>query len=120
MSNSTNTLANPPITTHILDATLGQPASGVLVKLFYIQYDHYYLVDEQYTDDDGRVKNFEITDLAIGTYQLQFEVLPYFAADQRECFYPRVMIEFAVQSLDRHYHVPLLISPYSYSTYRGS
>ncbi len=116
---TTNTHASP-ITTHILDATLGQPAQHVLVRLLVLQDGQFMALDEKLTDVDGRIKDFELAHWVIGTYQLQFEVLPYFVADQRECFYPRVSIEFAVASVDRHYHVPLLISPFSYSTYRGS
>ncbi|WP_026470169.1 hydroxyisourate hydrolase [Alkanindiges illinoisensis] len=108
------------ITTHILDATLGKPASDVLVRLFILQDEHYILLDQKTTDQDGRVKNFDLPICIAGTYQIQFETLPYFAAQQQQCFYPRVSIEFMVTALDRHYHVPLLISPFSYSTYRGS
>lgn len=108
------------ITTHILDATLGKPACHVVVRLFILQEDQYILLDQKTTDQDGRVKNFDLPTCITGTYQIQFETLAYFAAQQQECFYPRVSIEFMVTALDRHYHVPLLISPFSYSTYRGS
>lgn len=108
------------ITTHILDATLGQPACNVVVRLFVFQADQYILLDQKTTDQDGRVKNFDLSAWMTGIYQIQFETLPYFVAQQQQCFYPRVSIEFMVTALDRHYHVPLLISPFSYSTYRGS
>lgn len=108
------------ITTHILDATLGKPACYVVVRLFILQEDQYILLDQKTTDQDGRVKIFDLPMCITGTYQIQFETLPYFTAQQQECFYPRVSIEFMVTALDRHYHVPLLISPFSYSTYRGS
>lgn len=108
------------ITTHILDATLGQPAAGVQVRLLQWRQDAYVLLDQKLTDADGRIKDFALDELAVGAYQLIFEVKPYFQQKTRSCFYPRVNIEFEVESTVRHYHVPLLISPYSYSTYRGS
>lgn len=108
------------ITTHILDATLGQPAAGVQVHLLQWQAGRLVLLDQQLTDADGRIQDFAMGPLLAGTYQLIFEVKPYFQQQARPCFYPRVSIEFEVDTTDRHYHVPLLISPYSYSTYRGS
>lgn len=108
------------ITTHILDATLGQPAAGVVVRLLRLHGDEHVVLDEKPTDADGRIKDFALSAWLAGTYQLQFEILPYFADAQRACFYPRVTIDFTVDDLNRHYHVPLLISPFSFSTYRGS
>ena len=73
------------------------------------------------TDADGRVKTFTPTpSLTPGTYRLTFEVGSYFAATGVEAFYPRVVVEFDVRDASQHYHVPLLLSPFGYSTYRGS
>ncbi|MCH7337186.1 hydroxyisourate hydrolase [Acinetobacter sp. NIPH 2699] len=108
------------ISTHILNASLGQPAVGVLVQLFQ-QTDHgLVLRDEQFTDVDGRVKAFETISLTEGDYQLIFNIAEYFQSLAVESFYPRVCIDFKVADIQQHYHVPLLISPFSYSTYRGS
>jgi 5-hydroxyisourate hydrolase len=73
------------------------------------------------TDADGRVKAFTPTpSLQAGTYRLSFEVGAYFAAAGVEAFYQRVIVEFDVLDANQHYHVPLLLSPFGYSTYRGS
>ncbi|KAA8735470.1 hydroxyisourate hydrolase [Acinetobacter qingfengensis] len=108
------------ITTHILDAALGRPAINVAVKLLQFQQNQYVLVDQKLTDVDGRIKDFKIPSLTVGDYQLVFEIASYFSVTQRDCFYPKVTIDFTVKDIAQHYHVPLLISPFSYSTYRGS
>lgn len=111
------------ITTHILDATLGKPATGVTVKLFLVKEDNRTLLVQKQTDADGRIKDFNIEQtgqFVVGDYQLVFEVKPYFEQAQRDSFYPKVCIDFSVTDTSQHYHVPLLISPFSYSTYRGS
>lgn len=108
------------ISTHILNASLGQPAPQVLVKLFYIQADQSTLVDQQFTNADGRIQTFQIDQTPCGSYQLCFEVAAYFQALNVDSFYPKVCIDFYVKDIEQHYHVPLLISPFSYSTYRGS
>ncbi|EPG37439.1 hydroxyisourate hydrolase [Acinetobacter colistiniresistens] len=108
------------ISTHILNASLGQPAQKVLVKLLQQVDQDYILLDQQFTDADGRIKTFNIEIFVQGNYQLIFEVAAYFQALNTETFYPRVWIDFKVMDIQQHYHVPLLISPFSYSTYRGS
>lgn len=108
------------ISTHILNASLGQPASKVLVKLLQQGDQGYVLLDQQLTDADGRIKTFNIDVFVQSNYQLIFEVADYFQALNTESFYPRVCIDFKVADIQQHYHVPLLISPFSYSTYRGS
>ena len=102
------------LSTHVLDAALGRPAADVAVRLSRggeVQ-------DEARTDADGRVR--ELGDLAAGSYTLTFDTGVYFAATGQEGFYPEVAVTFTVIEPGRHHHVPLLLSPFAYSTYRGS
>lgn len=108
------------ISTHILNASVGQPATQVLVKLLQETSGGYILIDEQFTNTDGRIQAFNIDPFIRGHYQLIFEVADYFQTLNTNSFYPRVCIDFKVNDTHQHYHVPLLISPFSYSTYRGS
>ena len=101
------------ITTHVLDTALGLPAAGVPVALFR-NGDH--LADGR-TDADGRVSQLGPDVLENGGYTLLFDTAAYFG--DRESFYQRVIIDFTVSGPE-HYHVPLLLSPFGYSTYRGS
>lgn len=103
------------LTTHILDATVGAPASGVAVTLVRRGGE---LVDDGLTDADGRLA-LGPDALAPGDYTLAFETGAYFDARGVATFYPSVSIAFTVAELP-HYHVPLLLSPFGYSTYRGS
>ncbi|WP_066567990.1 hydroxyisourate hydrolase [Snodgrassella sp. CFCC 13594] len=105
-----------PITTHILDTVSGLPAAHVRVQL----YDGNQLLDERHTDDDGRIKNFHLDAISAGTYRLVFDVAPYFAKQKQSAFFPQVCLDFVIEDTSRHYHVPLLLSPFAYSTYRGS
>jgi 5-hydroxyisourate hydrolase len=110
-----------PITTHVLDTSYGRPAGGVAVRLS--KWDGNELVDlaSGVTDDDGRVTDLlEPGSLKQGIYRLSFETSAYYEAAGLYCFYPSVQIEFRVDDADQHYHVPLLLSPFGYSTYRGS
>lgn len=106
------------ISTHVLDTSLGRPASGVTVRL---ERDGEVLATKV-TDADGRIRAFtdEAGDLPAGSYALLFSVGEYFAAAQRESLYDRITISFTVSSGAEHYHIPLLLSPFGYSTYRGS
>ena len=109
------------ITTHVLDVSLGRPARGIAVLLERVGSPQSTTLARATTDADGRVKTFTPTPaLQPGTYRLTFEVGPYFAAASIEAFYPRVVVEFEVRDAAQHHHVPLLLSPYGYSTYRGS
>lgn len=110
-----------PITTHILDLESGLPASGVAVKLFAEESGAWKERASGVTDDDGRIKNLLAPgSLAAGHYRLVFEVGGYFAKRNKKSFYRAVPVDFAIEAVDRHFHVPLLISPFGYSTYRGS
>src|SRR5688500_5369670 len=109
------------ITTHVLDVSRGRPARGIAVVLERVGAPQSTLLARATTDADGRVKTFTPTaSLQVGTYRLTFEVGPYFTAAGVEAFYPRVVVEFDVRDVAQHHHVPLLLSPYGYSTYRGS
>lgn len=104
------------ITTHILDNSTGRPAAGVAVVLAQAQGPE---LARGTTDDDGRVGELGPQSLEPGIYQLTFHTGPYFADHDVETFFPEVTITFEVGT-EEHYHVPLLLSPYAYSTYRGS
>jgi 5-hydroxyisourate hydrolase len=108
------------ISTHILDTSKGRPARGVTVALELLDGSIWRRIGEGVTNDDGRVKPLLEPLTKEGTYRIHFEVGAYFKEQQIESFFPRVSIEFAVRSIKEHYHVPLLLNPYGYSTYRGS
>ena len=103
------------ISTHVLDAVAGRPAAGIAVRLFVGEQ----LLTEGVTDGDGRCRLTE-DDTAAGTHRLVFATGSWFAGQGRETFYPEVVLSFAVQHPAEHHHVPLLLSPFAYSTYRGS
>ena len=103
------------LSTHILDTSTGTPASGVNVELRDAVGG---LVAEAATDGDGRIKDWDAV-LVPGTYTAVFHTAAYFHAHGQTGFYPKISVEFSVTD-GRHYHVPLLLSPYGYSTYRGS
>ncbi|MEB3766865.1 hydroxyisourate hydrolase [Acinetobacter sp. MD2] len=105
------------ISTHILDTHLGKPAAGVTIQLFDAKHQ---LIGQGVTDQDGRLKDFGISTFISGEYQLEFAIAPYFAAKNLATFFPKVCICFFIAQENEHYHIPLLISPYAYSTYRGS
>ena len=114
------------ITSHILDTSIGKPAEGVLISLLQQQGDNWLLLGSGETNADGRVADFtssgdEITDaLPAGIYKLTFSLSHYYEQTKRASFYPQVDIMFEIAGDGQHYHVPLLLNPYGYSTYRGS
>lgn len=105
------------LTTHVLDAALGRPAVGVLVRLE--SADGTELVSGR-TNDDGRVPGLVAEPLAAGDYRLVFDTGGYHLATGQTGFYPEVAITFRVTDPAQHHHVPLLLAPFAYSTYRGS
>jgi 5-hydroxyisourate hydrolase len=111
------------ITTHVLDISRGRPAAGVAVTLE-VQNDSgdWRTLGRGETDADGRLKGLtgEGEVLSEGVYRLTFETGDYFAAQAEETFYPLAVVVFRVRGAAEHYHVPLLVSPFGYSTYRGS
>ncbi len=108
------------ITTHILDTTTGKPASGVPVALLAKNSDGWETIGESVTDADGRVKDLGPEALETGTYRLEFQTASYFKALGTETFFPEVVLTFSASADEAHYHVPLLLSPFSFSSYRGS
>lgn len=107
------------ISTHILDTSKGRPASGVAVTLEKLEGTAWQRVGQGVTDADGRAKGLLET-VAEGSYRLRFEVAAYFLAQKIDSFYPSVSVDFTVRATGEHYHVPLLLNPFGYSTYRGS
>ena len=110
------------ITTHVLDTSLGNPAAGVPITLEIARGDRWATLGAGITDDDGRLRTLlpDGEPVAVGTYRISFDTASYFAATDRQGFYPSVQIAFTVRAAGEHYHVPLLLNPYGYSTYRGS
>lgn len=109
------------LTTHILDTTKGRPATDVAVTLFYEKNGIWNLIVKAVTNQDGRIPGLVPADhqLEYGTYKLLFETSAYFNGQGIKSFYPFVEIVFSIDSPE-HYHVPLLLNPFGYSTYRGS
>lgn len=111
------------ITTHVLDVALGRPAAGIAVILEQATGgDGWTELARTTTNVDGRITGFlpDDTQLTTGIYRLRFATARYFAGRQVVGFYPEVQVVFQVEDAAAHYHVPLLLSPYGYSTYRGS
>jgi 5-hydroxyisourate hydrolase len=111
--------SRPTISTHVLDLGSGEPAAGLPVALFRLDDDGQpALLAEAATDDDGRVRALLDDDLTPGSYQLVFDVAAYLG-DEAE-FFENMAVGFRIDDPDRSYHVPLLLSPFGLSTYRGS
>ena len=111
-----------PLSTHVLNTTTGKPASGVSLVLQKQSGHGWDELRNVKTDAKGRVSDLYIPGeaLQVGTYRLIFETGEYFKTQGVPTFFPRVEVVFAIEKTDEHYHIPLLISPYGYSTYRGS
>jgi 5-hydroxyisourate hydrolase len=108
------------ITTHVLDTARGRPAAGIDVVLERASATGWDAVGRGTTDADGRLRDLLPAGApAAGRYRLTFDTGAYFAAAGERAFYPEVVVVFAVDG-DEHHHVPLLLSPFGYSTYRGS
>jgi 5-hydroxyisourate hydrolase len=109
------------ITTHVLDTAAGRPGRGIAIELERAEHGIWHLVGGGVTDDDGRLRTLTPAGpVAAGTYRIRFQVGPYFTARQLEAFFPLIEIQFVVVDGTQHYHVPLLLSPFGFSTYRGS
>lgn len=109
------------ITTHVLDTARGLPAAGVPVTLEQMDpSDAWRTVGTGRTDADGRLRTLLTEPPLAGTYRLTFDTAAYFAASGTTGFYPTVVVTFVVAEGEDHYHVPLLLSPFGYSTYRGT
>ena len=110
------------ISTHVLDTSAGQPAAGIQVRLLRGDGTAWAVIAEERTNADGRVPSLLPVGLQAepGEYRLAFDVAAYFAARRQPSFYSTIEIAFTVRDASQHYHVPLLLSPFGYSTYRGS
>jgi 5-hydroxyisourate hydrolase len=110
------------ITTHVLDTARGRPAAGVTIILEIRQASSWSPVGRGATDEKGRLTTLtEGWPLAPGTYRLTFDVGDYHREQGlTEAFFPEVTITFSVRNPEEHYHLPLLLSPFGYSTYRGA
>ncbi len=110
------------LSTHVLDTSLGRPASGVGILLEASEAGGFRVLSRGRTDADGRCAHLlpAATRLAAGVYRLSFDTGAYFAARGLDTFYPRIEVLFEIREPADHYHVPLLLSPYGYTTYRGS
>jgi 5-hydroxyisourate hydrolase len=109
------------LSTHVLDATTGRPAAGVAVRLERRAAGAWEPAGEGVTGQDGRLAGWlPAGEPARGVYRITFASGRYFAERGAESFYPEITVAFEVSSPGEHYHVPLLLSPFAYSTYRGS
>jgi 5-hydroxyisourate hydrolase len=109
------------ITTHVLDTSVGRPAAGIAVSLEMLGGGGWTPVGSGSTDEDGRVSDLLPAErVSAATYQLLFDTASYFSSRGVEGFYPEIAIRFEVTDAGAHHHVPLLLSPFGYSTYRGS
>lgn len=108
------------ITTHVLDVARGAPAAGVRIRLEMKYGDRWTLVGDGRTDHDGRLRTLSPDEIEAGVYRITFDTRSYFDAQGTVGFYPEASVVFEVREPEQHYHVPLLLSPYGYSTYRGS
>ncbi len=110
-----------PITTHVLDTSRGRPAEGVAVLLERLAGNVWKELARGVTNADGRASSLPMPgSLEKGVYKLTFETGAYYRGLKTACFYPSVSVLFEIQDPAQHYHVPLLLSPFGYSTYRGS
>ena len=111
------------LSSHILDISKGLPAAGVKISLHkQVQNNQWQMVAEKFTDENGRIPNFLPQEQGkdnIGVYKLTFFVEPYFQSQQLNSFYPFIEVVFEIKD-DKHYHVPITLSPYGYATYRGN
>jgi len=118
------------ISTHILDTSLGRPAANVRVSLEGVHTTESTAkgipmsmttgLGTASTDANGRVATLGDSPIEPGTYRVRFDTSDYFSRTQRPVFYPEVVVTFRIEAADEHFHIPLLLSPFGYSTYRGS
>lgn len=108
------------LSTHVLDAAQGTPAAGITVTLYRIEGSASTRMGSGQTNADGRIASPFGGELKAGVYELRFAVGEYYEATGTPSFFDEIPVRFAIDQTDRHYHVPLLLSPFAYSTYRGS
>jgi 5-hydroxyisourate hydrolase len=110
------------VSTHVLDTARGRPAVGISLSLEVRKGDNWTRLADATTDENGRAGNLIPSDVPFqrGTYRLRFDAAAYFRAQGLETLYSEVSVTFEVRNPSEHYHVPLLLSPWGYTTYRGS
>ena len=113
-------MSSAVVTTHVLDTARGRPAAGVPVTLARLGAEGSTVIGAGETDADGRCADLAPSALEPGTYRLHFDTATYFAASGQVGFFPEVTVTFSLTDAGQHHHVPLLLSPFAYSTYRGS
>ena len=115
-------MADGFLTTHVLDTASGLPAAGMQVDLYRLDGDQRTHVVSMRTNDDGRTDSpiLPAEDFAVGQYELVFQAGAYFGRDEDISFLDQIPLRFGINDPTSHYHVPLLVSPFSFSTYRGS
>ena len=110
-----------PITTHVLDTAQGRPAAGLEIYLEKKVGDSFVEIGRGHTNEDGRLPGLmHPGELEAATYRITFETGAWFEKEGTKGFYPYVPVTFEITAPDQHYHVPLLLSPFGFSTYRGS
>lgn len=114
--------SNNPLSVHVLNQTQGLPSSNMLVVLEAQQGDSWVKLNEAKTNKDGRITEFYPKDkpLKKGIYKVTFKTGDWFKANNQRSFFPEVPVVFVIDGRLDHYHIPLLLSPYGYSTYRGN
>ena len=124
MSSVPSKMSNVPskISAHVLDTALGKPAANLSIRLDVLEPNGLFRsVSEQCTNADGRVAELLTSEpLAARVYRVVFALEAYLVATQQQVFYPSVEVVFRAQEGEQHFHIPLLLSPYGYTTYRGS
>ena len=110
------------ITTHVLDTTRGRPAANLPISLYQKNADSWEKIAEGATNGDGRIGDLLSADVTLnaGIYRLHFETKKYYSSNNEQGFYPYVDIVFELDGSATHYHIPLLLTAFGYSTYRGS
>jgi 5-hydroxyisourate hydrolase len=108
------------ISTHVLDTSLGHPAAGITVRLFRIRGDARELIATGRTDSDGRISPIFGGELEAGIYELLYSAAEYFHATKTPTFFDDIPVRFAMTPTKHKLHIPLLLAPFGYSTYRGS
>jgi 5-hydroxyisourate hydrolase len=108
------------ITTHVLDTALGRAASGLRVRLDRVEGDRTEEIASARTDGEGRVRDWAAQGVSPGRYRLVFDTGEWFRAAGRESLYPEIVIHVELSGSEPHYHIPLLLAPFGYSTYRGT
>jgi 5-hydroxyisourate hydrolase len=109
------------ITTHVLDTSAGKPGKHIRIALELQTASGWLTLGHGVTDDDGRLRTLtQAGPVEPGTYRIRFDTGEYYQRQSTSCFFPTVEIQFTVVDGSQHYHVPLLLSPFGYSTYRGS